>query len=367
MPLTTPIRPWRRYVRAAANAYTFDFGESLSGYKAGAARGGKYVRHLEDKWAERFGVTHAIACNSATSGLLAASAVCGMEWQHQDIAVPCFTMSATAAAPRIAWFDHYLSFMDCDPETYCSLPKHCPENHIGQIIVTNLFGQTAALTQWREFADRLGVPLIEDASQAPFATTPDGKLAGTVGDVGIYSFNVHKHIQCGEGGMIVTNDDDLADHLRGYVNHGECLAQATPGLNLRMPEFCAAVIDDQLNMADHIINERIELAHKLSDMVRDFWTPPVEEGRHVFYIWAVRVPNRERVVPFLQAEGIPVRAGYVDPLYRLPAFSEWTTKCPVAERAHDKELMIFEICSWDPDSQQLKEMKEIFKRASDIV
>lgn len=366
MPLTEPIKPLRTYIRTEAAGCAFDWGQPLSGYKAGYSRGGRFVRELEDKWADKLHIKHAIACNSATSGLLAASAVCGVEWRHQDIAVPCFTMSATAAAPRIAWPDHYLSFMDCDPETYCSLPQHCPEQNIGQIIITNLFGQAGALTQWRMFADRLGVPLIEDASQAPFAISNDNLYAGTVGDVGVFSFNVHKHIQCGEGGMIVTDDDDLAERLRGYVNHGECLRQSTPGLNLRMTEYCALLVLDQLDRAEDIIGSRIELADELSDMVRDFWAPPVREGRHVFYIWAVRVPNRDKVVPFLQAEGIPVRAGYVDPLYRLAAFSDWATKCPNAEKAHDKDLMIFEICSWDPDKQQLKEMKEIFKRASEL-
>lgn len=356
MPLTTPIRRFDLGLRATA---------PWSGYKAGLPRGGHCVQQLEEAWAGRFGVKHAIACNSATSGLLAASAVCGPDYREKDIAVPCFTMSATAAAPRVACKRNDLYFMDCDFETYCSTPPHCPKCHIGMIIVTDLFGQAAPLTQWRELADRLGVMLVEDASQAPFATTPDGKLAGTVGDVGVFSFNVHKHLQCGEGGMIVTNSDQLAEELRGFVNHGECMGQR-PGLNLRMTEICATIVLGQLPKADDIIASRIALAHELSDMVKDFWVPPVEEGRHVFYIWAVRVTNRAEVVRFLQAEGIPVRSGYVDPLYRLPAFRDWDTPCPVAERAHDHELMIFEVCHWDPTKQQLTAMKEIFQRASEI-
>lgn len=363
-----PLGPIRRFntigpaelkvIDAAINA-------PLSGYLAGRPRGGPWVRRLEDAWAERFGVSYAIACNSATSGLLAASAVCSPEFVHQEIAVPCFTMSATAAAPRIACPDHDLYFMDCDSETYCSTPSHCPTD-IGLIIVTDLFGQAAPLNVWRTFANNEGCLLIEDASQAPFAETPDGKLAGTVGDVGVFSLNVHKHLQVGEGGIIVTNEPELAARMREYVNHGECQGRTQCGLNLRMTEIGAAMACVQLEKADEIIASRRELAHELSDMVKGFWTPPVEDGKHVFYIWAVRVPRRNRVALFLQKGGIPVRTGYVNPLHRLPAFQKWASPCPVAEKAHDHDLLIFEICSWDPTKEQLRQMREIFQRAAEF-
>ncbi len=345
-------------------AATVIIDKKLSGYLAGKLRGGKHVQKLEDAWAEQFGVRHAIACNSATSGLLAAYAVCGPEFTDRGIAVPCFTMSATAAAATIACPAHDLYFMDCDYETYCSTPNHCPKP-IDMIVVTDLFGQAAPLTKWRKFADDLGVMLIEDAAQAPFAMTPDGKLAGTVGDVGVFSLNVHKHLQVGEGGIIVTNNDQFAEELHGYINHGECLGQR-PGLNLRMTEVTAAMALIQLDKADQVIHSRIALAQELSDMVQGFWVPPVEEGRHVFYHWAVRVKNRDKVCEFLQSEGIPIKKGYVPPLYHIPFFQDWERPCPVAEKAHNEELIIFEICSWDPDTQQMKEMREAFKRAGEI-
>lgn len=363
MPLKTPIEPYSYYRRGGSLDEPVT--EPLSGYLAGKERGGKSVQALEDAWAERFGVRHAIACNSATSGLLAASIVCRPEWADQDIAVPCFTMSATAAAPHLACPDNQLYFMDCDPETYCSTPFNCPTNRVGMIVVTDLFGQAAPLTKWRECADKLGILLIEDAAQAPFAETVDGKLAGTVGDVGVYSLNVHKHLQVGEGGIIVTNNDELASQMRGFINHAECSGHEFVGLNLRMTEMTAAMAHQQLDHANHIISTRIELAHELSDMVDDFWEPPLEEGKHVYYHWAVRVPNRDAVCNFLRAEGIPVRNGYVRPLYHLPAFSDLERPCAVAENAH-LELMIFEICSWDPTKEQLNEIREAFKRASDL-
>lgn len=276
-------------------------------------------------------------------------------------------MSATAAAPQVATadLDTDIYFMDCDYETYCSTPHNCPQDGIGLIFVTNLFGQAAPLTKWEEFAKDHGVILIEDAAQAPFAETPDGRLAGTVGDMGVFSLNVHKHLQVGEGGIIVTNNDEFAYHLRGIINHAECLGLPFSGLNLRMTEIAAAMAIEQLKKADQIISSRIELAQCLSDMVSDFWVPPVEEGKHVYYHWAVRVPNRDAVCNFLRSEGIPVKNGYVKPLYHLPAFDHWSRPCAVAEKAH-AELMIFENCAWSPTNEQLKEMKEIFKRAGEL-
>lgn len=368
MPLKTPIKRFNTISSAEANVVIEALQFPLSGYLAGEKRGGYWVQQLEEEWAGRMKVKHAIACNSATSGLMAAAAVCGNgdEFERAKIAVPCFTMSATAAAPMVALPWHYLYFMDCDPETYCSTPPHCPKD-AGVIFVTNLFGQAAKLTEWRELADKLGVCLIEDAAQSPFAMTTDCKLTGTVGDVGVFSLNVHKHLQVGEGGIMVTNDDVIADLLRAYINHGEHLGiGCQPGLNLRMTEICAAMASCQLDKADKIISGRIELAQELNDMVESFWPTPTEEGRHVFYHWAVRVPNRDRVCDFLNAENVPIRKGYVDPLYRIPAFKEWASPCPVAEKAQDQDLIIFEICSWDPTKEQLVEMKEIFKRCSEF-
>lgn len=359
--LKTPIKRWNTIGRAEANAVMEALSHPLSGYLAGERRGGYWVQKLEDEWAGAMGVKHAIACNSATSGLLAAASACAQEWEYQDVAVPCFTMSATAAVTKTPYF------MDCDPETYCSTPPHCPSSDdIGLIIVTDLFGQAAPLTQWRKKADSMGVLLIEDAAQAPFAETPDGKLAGTVGDVGVFSLNVHKHLQAGEGGIIVTNNDELAEEMRGFINHGECLGHAATGLNLRMTEITAAIGTQQLRRADEIISTRIELAHALNDMVKDFWVLPTQEGKHVFYHWAVRVPNRDRVLEFLKSEGIPFRKGYVDPLYRLPAFREWARPCANAEKAHDRDLIIFEVCGWEPTAEQLIEMRESFKRVSEF-
>lgn len=366
MPLTTPIKRFNTVGETELSAIEDALKYPLSGYLAGERRGGYYVQSLEEAWASKMGVKHAIACNSATSGLLAACFVCGPDWEEEDIAVPCFTMSATAASAIRAMPNNQLRFMDCDWHTYCATPAHCPRRDIGLILVTNLFGQAAKLTEWRELADRLGVCLIEDAAQAPLARTPDNRLAGTVGDVGVFSLNVHKHLQVGEGGIMVTDSDEIAESLRNFINHGECSGTAFSGLNLRMTEIAAAMACVQLNKAEWIISNRIELAHELSDMVRDFWVPPTEDGTHVYYHWALRVDSRDSICNFLESENVPIRKGYVQPLYRLNAFEAWETPCPVAEKAHDNELILFEICSWDPNRQQLMEMREIFHRAADL-
>ena len=166
---------------------------------------------------------------------------------------------------------------------------------------------------------------------------------------------------------MVTNDDNLADDLRCFINHGELRGKTLPGLNLRMTEITAAIAYVQLQKADEIIASRIALAEELTDAVKDIegWIPPKVSGKHVFYHWAVKVPYRDRVVAYLTSEGVPIRAGYVEPLYRHPAFKT-DSDCPVAKRLHDKELMVFEVCAWEPNKEQIKQIAESFKWASNL-
>jgi dTDP-4-amino-4,6-dideoxygalactose transaminase len=211
--------------------------------------------------------------------------------------------------------------------------------------------------------------MIEDNAQAPFAK--EGRFyAGTIGHMGVFSFNVHKHIQCGEGGIVCTSDDSLADSLLGAINHGELAGRAV-GLNLRMNEPTAAIACAQLAKASKIIPTRIELAHNLSFMVRDIpWIrPPVEDTgcTHVYYIWAALVDDPEQSRRFrftnrLQASGFPMLAGYTKPLHGV--FNE-NVNLPEVQKIEYKQIMIFEVCQWDPKRRDIIRMHEIVKEAAD--
>jgi perosamine synthetase len=331
----------------------------LSGFLGGQPRGGYFVSKLEDLWAERFRTKHAIACNSATSGLLAACAAVGIDRIHKTV-VPCFTMSATAAAPALLGAD--LQFADCDNDYFCLHAGSWPDTTAG-VIVTNLFGHPAELARIRQACNRQGIWMIEDNAQAIGAMEGD-RYAGTVGEIGVYSLNVHKSIQAGEGGVCVTDDDGLADCLRRFINHGELAAGSREiGLNLRMTEVTAAIAIEQLRKLDEITLAYTDQAEALTVMARGMpWLDPpkVRDGcKHVYYCWAVKVDtkrmDRDRVVAALNAEGFPAHAGYVEPLYHLPAFHSFYRECPTATRLHEKDLIIFENTLYALSTKQINQ------------
>jgi len=339
---------------------------ALSGYLAGKERGGYFVRSLEDAWCETFGVKHAIACNSNTSGLMAASFVVGLR-RRDHFVCPAMTMSATAAAPMFTGATPlFADVSDIDFGLKC---PPMPDT-VKAIFTTNLFGHASELGR-NEWAVSKTDPvyLIEDNAQSPFAMA-HGRHVGTLGTIGVYSLNVHKPLQAGEGGIIVTNDDAIAAELRAFINHGEHVSDRI-GLNLRMPEVCAAIARVQLRRGKEIIAGRIEQAEAIIAAIGDIpglRPPVVREGcTHVYYAIPFLVENnRAAFCAALRAEGVPIVEGYVDPLYRMPAFSQFARPCPVAEDLHDRRLLYWENCAWSPTSDQIKQIGDAFQKAAEM-
>lgn len=348
---------------AAAHAAVHE--GTLSGFLGGEPRGGRWVRELEAKWCETFGVKHAIACNSATSGLLAAARVIGLGVDDY-FACPALTMSATAAAP--AFLGANPLFYDIESVTFC-LCSHPPRFPGGPkaVYVTNLFGHPANLQSLRKHCDDIGAVMIEDNAQAPFAME-FGKYTGTIGHIGVFSLNVHKHFQCGEGGVCVTNDDQLADAMRAFINHGE-LAGGPIGLNLRMNEVTAAIAYAQLVRAPRLVQLRVEIAEAIIAAIGDIpgiRKPIVREGcKHVYYtIPFVIGGNRAKFVHLMAQEGVPLVEGY-RPIHQLPAFAGRTCSCPIAEGLHDDYLFYYENCAYAPTELQIAQIGEAFKRVAE--
>src|SRR5574344_134790 len=186
--------------------------------------GGPQVQALEKEWAEFFGVKHAISVNSATSGLYCAVGAIGTE-PFDEIIVSPYTMCASATAPLI--YNAIPVFADVEKDCYC-LDINSIEEKITDktraIIVVDILGQVYN-QEINELAKKHGLKVIEDCAQAPYGKYKD-KFSGTLGDIGIYSLNYHKHIHCGEGGIIVTNNDELADKLCLIRNHAEAVVEA---------------------------------------------------------------------------------------------------------------------------------------------
>jgi dTDP-4-amino-4,6-dideoxygalactose transaminase len=368
-----------------------DGGTLLSGFH-GSARptffGGQEVRAFEAAWCERFGVGHAVTVNSATSALIAAMGAVGIG-PGDEVIVPPYTMSATAMAPL--FYGGIPVFADIEPEHFC-LDVASVERAITPktraIIVVNLFGHPAELARLRQLADARGIYLVEDNAQGVLAEE-GGRLAGTIGHIGIYSLNIHKHIQTGEGGVLVTEDADLARRLQLIRNHGENVIDWLKvedvtnlvGMNIRMTELSATVGRAQLQRIDELVDRVESIAKRLSDGVgnlRGITPPAVRQGcRHTYFMWSCKLDpdllgiSRSAFANALTAEGFPNAEGYVAPIYTLPLFQKRIAigahgfpfnlsdriyargDCPVTEAMHEKFLLQFQPVSWEADDEQI--------------
>lgn len=350
----------------------------LSGYLGGISRGGYWSTRLSDEWCSTFSCKYAVPCNSATSGLLAACMAADIG-EGDLVWVSTYTMSATASCAIM--LGAKVKFMDVDPDYFCMQARYGDlrkEFLPKAIIVTNLFGHPADLHTLRTFCDYSNITLIEDNAQAPFAMD-GGAYAGTIGHMGVFSLNVHKHLQSGEGGVIVTNDGSLAHKLDCAINHGE-LMRTNPqlGLNLRMTEPIAAIASAQLKRGSHIVQGRINLAHRITSLFEGIpfvETPKVREGCvHVYYLWAGKITGenadfvRSEFMMALQRRGVPFRAGYSPLLHRLLGDGEDSGELfPVATEMEHNRLFTFEICAYDPNSHHLKLMKQIIQQEAENV
>jgi perosamine synthetase len=351
--------------------------------------GGPKIKGFEQAWAEKFGIKHVVSVNSATSGLIAAMGAIGLG-PGDEVIVPPLTMSATVVAPL--FYGAIPVFADLDPDTFCLDPtavKQAMTPRTKAILAVNLFGHPAPLHELRALADSRGIRLVEDNAQGPLAME-NGKYAGTIGHLGIFSLNYHKHVHTGEGGMCVTDDADLALRLQLIRNHGENVVEPMNikditnliGFNFRMTELSAAVGIEQLKKIDKHVPRREKIARMLSEGIeglKGLIPPKVRDGcRHVYYVWAMRFDEdavgcrRDIFSKALLAEGFPNWEGYLRPLHLLPVFQkriaigpsgfpftqssaryEWGI-CPVAERLWQKDLICFETCAYDIDEARME-------------
>ena len=333
-------------------------------------RGGPRVRRLEQAWTERFGARHAIAMNSATSALYAAAAAAGVGPGDEVIVSP-YTMSASATCALVHGATPV--FADIDAGTFCLDPESVRARitpRTKAIVAVDIFGLAAGMDEIMAIAAEHGLTVIEDAAQAPGGLYR-GREAGTLAHIGVYSLNVHKTIQCGEGGVAVTDDDRLAERLALARNHGESVVDAMGsdaadvlGFNYRMGELEAAIAEQQLARLEELTAPRIAHADRLTDRLADLEgirPPLVPEGsRHVYYLYALRLDeaalgvSRAAFAEALRAEGVAVGEGYAIPLYRealyqrraapalrrddAPSYADGT--CPTCERMHEHEVLV---------------------------
>lgn len=342
LPLVRPHRPDVDRILA-------DIRRSLEG---GALTNGSLVRELERTAAEYLQVRHCVAVSSCTSGLMLVLRAAGVSG---DVIVPSFTFAATAHA--VAWNGLRPVFADIDPETLTLSPRAVRRAvgiRTGAILATHIYGTPSDVEGLREIADHWGVPLLFDAAHA-FGSRHGEARVGGLGDAEVFSLSPTKVLVAGEGGIISTNDDELAERCRigrDYGNPGDydCLFV---GLNARMSELHAAVALASLDGLDRRIEERNELATIYRDALGGLpgiSFPKVPEGdRSTYKDFTILIDHEEfgmsptALATALEAEGIETRRYYSPPVHEMQAYrglAERNGGLPETERAAGRVLTL---------------------------
>jgi perosamine synthetase len=365
--------------------------------------GGERVRKLEREWAEYFGVKHAVTVNSATSGLYAAVGAAGVGPGDEVIVSP-YTMSASATAALV--YGAIPVFADIDPDIFCISPESIRQRITPQtraIIVVDIFGHPADMDEIMAIAREHGLTVIEDNAQGPGARYHQ-RYAGCLAHMGVFSLNYHKTIHTGEGGVVVTDDDDLAERLQLIRNHAEVVVRGKGvknlvnmvGFNYRMTEIEAAIGSEQLKKLKGLLVRRQQHAAKLTGRLSEMpgLKPPAVRAHatHGYYQYAIRYDekatgvSRERYLEALKMEGLPLAAGYVRPLYLEPLYQERIAfgkggfpftfsgyrgrvsydkgLCPITERMHFDELIAGNLVHAGLSDSDLDDIIAIFEKVS---
>ncbi len=287
---------------------------------------GEDVKLFETEVAEYLGVKYAIAVNSGTDALVIGLKACGIGEGDEVITTP-FSFFATAESisnvgAKPVFADIAANSFNIDPEVIKS--KITPQTKA--ILPVHLYGQAAAMKQIMEIAQTHGLKVIEDCAQS-FGARYNGKQTGTIGDVGAYSFFPSKNLGAyGDGGLIVTNNDRVAEAARMLRVHGakKKYHNEVLGYNSRLDSIQAAILRVKLKHIDIWNRGRWQVAKTYNELLADIpdvITPQLLEG-NVFHQYTIRITNgkRDEVKEYLASEGISTMIYYPVPQDRLPVY-----------------------------------------------
>ena len=300
--------------------------KKLAGYP------GPKILEFEKRFAAYHGVKHAIATNCGTSALTLALYSAGIGF-GDEVIVPPYTFIASASS--ILQCNAVPVFSDIDPDTLTIDPAKVEEkisSRTKAIMPVHLYGQPCDMDPLNEVARRHGLLIVEDCAQAHSAAYR-GRLVGTMGDAGCFSFQISKNMMTAEGGMITTNRDDIAEKARmlrhqGAIGYG--IMQM--GLRVDMTEMQAALGIVQLKKLDGFTKKRIRSADYLTKNLQGIpgIRPPVvpSHTKNVYHIYVWQIDegslgvSKDQFVKAIRAEGIPASPIYARPLYEEPIFKD---------------------------------------------
>lgn len=307
---------------------------------------GPRVREFEDRFAAWCGVEHAVATSSGTGALHITALAHGIG-PGDEVITPAFSFIASAncalfVGARPVFADIEPRYFTVDPREVAGrvTPRTCA------IVAVHLFGQPCDMDAISELARERNLVLIEDACQAHGARL-NGRPVGSWGTT-CYSFYPTKNMTTGEGGMITTNDAEIAERARMIRDHGsrQRYVHEILGYNLRMTELQAAIGLVQLAKLEKWTAQRRANAEDLTERmasVEGVVTPSVRTGAtHVFHQYTIRIRDRDVAVEQLTRRGIGVGVYYPTPIHRQPLYRRlgYTDRLPQAEAASREVLSL---------------------------
>lgn len=309
---------------------------------------GPNVKAFEEEIAAYLGVKHAIAVANGTDALVLTLDALGIGPGDEVITSP-YTFFASAEC--ISRVGAKPVFADIDPETFNIDPEDIEKKITEKtkaIIPVHIFGQAADMARIMAIAEKHGLYVVEDACQAMGAKV-NGRKVGTIGKAGCFSFFPTKNLGAyGDGGLVVTDDDELADKIRLLRVHGsrKKYFHELIGYNSRLDEIQAAVLRVKLKHIDSWNEARRKKAMLYNELLRNtpVKTPDINgEKSHVFHLYTILAPNRNEIKSYLERKGIPTGIYYPLPLHLQEVYKNLGYKkgdLPIAEKTCEQNLSL---------------------------
>jgi len=309
--------------------------------------GGEALEEFESRFSELYSSANCVGVGNGTDALFISLKTLGIGI-GDEVITPAFswissseTISMTGAKPV---------FADVNLESY-TIDVRQIESKITLktkgIIAVHLYGHAACISEIQKLCKKHNLFLIEDCAQAHL-TEEDGKLAGTIGDAGAFSFYPTKNLGAfGDGGCILTNSDRLAERMRLFANHGGLGRHEMEGINSRLDSIQAAILSVKCRYISEWTRRRIHLASVYADLLED--VPEIvlpvarENTKHTYHLFVIRTEKRDQLKEYLTRNGVQTLIHYPEALPFLPAYKKYGHKkgdFPIAEKCAGEVLSL---------------------------
>lgn len=308
--------------------------------------GGEELTNFENDFAKYCNVKYCVGVANGLEGIILALRAIGVK-ENDEVIVPSHTFIATAlAVSEIGAIPVFVEPNTVDYTIDVDKIEEKITDKTKAIIVVHLYGQCADMDRVNEIAKKYNLKVVEDAAQAHGATYK-GRKAGSLGDIAEFSFYPGKNLGAmGDSGCVVTNDEKLAQKVRELGNYGSAIKyhHNEKGINSRLDEMQAAILDVKLKYLDKWNNERVNIANRyLNEIKNDKIILPItaSNNTHVWHLFVVRTKNRDDLKKYLEENGISCLIHYPMAIHKQKAYEEYNNlDLPLAEKYASEVLSL---------------------------